>query len=951
MSTMYPVGSLVRTRGREYIVTRQLGDDGVLWLQPVGGDDKEEVGVLPDLDPVTSSTFAPPGLDDIGDFVSARLLRDAVRLGFRNSAGPFRSFGKIGVEPRSYQLVPLMMALKLDPIRLLIGDDVGIGKTIEALVVAVEALTSGQATGLAVLCPPHLAEQWADEMRTKFHLDPTLVLSSTAPRLERNLAFGESLFERHPVTVVSTDFIKSARRRDEFVRAAPDLVIVDEAHTVAADLATRSVAAHQRRDLVVRLAQDQRRHLLLVTATPHTGNEAAFQSLLRLLNPSLDTLDPTREYADGERATIAQHFIQRKRADIRTFLQETTVFPDRYELQEDGEYRVDDAYQQFIDEVRSWARGTLSAGAGGPANQQRLRYWSVLGLLRQVASSPRAAAATLRTRAANSSDDAVADIDAEQRSRLLDSDEVDPTGDADQTVGVVSDLTDADVLERLATTADGLATAEADTKLRHVTGLVRRLLDDGFNPIVFCRYIHTAEYVAEHLDAAFRDVRVEAVTGRLPSDQRERAVATMGPDDRRVLVATDCLSEGINLQELFSAVVHYDLPWNPTRLEQREGRVDRYGQPSPEVRIATLHSDDTLIDPLVMNVLLRKHRTIRNNLGVTIPVPGSAQDLIEEAASVLMDAASPTLGLGEDPLTVDGVRQRFSEWDNVSEREKRSRTKFAQESVKVDEVAAQVASVRDAIGRAVDVQGFVRTAVERLGGTATAGGMADQDPARISTAGLPSTVRHALGAALGRDLPDHLYVRFELPVQPDELLLIRTHPVVAALAAHLVDAAIDEHTDSAAARAAVIATNTVSTPTVLHLLRHRYDLRLNVNAADRTPTSLLVEDLSVVGYQPAADDTGHRWLDPVDAERLLDELEPTDNVDHDEKHKWFTLLTDPDRFAAIPARIDEHLLDRANDTLAEHRAVRAQAGGGMGQAHITPKPPADIIATYVLRTV
>ena len=142
------------------------------------------------------------------------MLRDAVRLGFRSSAGPFRSFARIAVEPRPYQLVPLLMALKLDPVRLLIADDVGIGKTIEAGLIARELLDRGEVERLAVLCPPQLAEQWQVELHDKFHIDAELVLPGTATRLERNCRVGQSLFDLHPFVIVSAGLhqVRSAAR-------------------------------------------------------------------------------------------------------------------------------------------------------------------------------------------------------------------------------------------------------------------------------------------------------------------------------------------------------------------------------------------------------------------------------------------------------------------------------------------------------------------------------------------------------------------------------------------------------------------------------------------------------------------------------------------------------------------------------------------------------------------
>ena len=133
----YAVGSLVKARGREWVVLPESDDDLVV-LRPLGGTEDEIAGIHLSLESVEPARFELPDPSQVGDHRSCRLLRDAVRLGFRSSAGPFRSFARLGIEPRPYQLVPLLMALKLDPVRLLIADDVGIGKTIEACLIARE---------------------------------------------------------------------------------------------------------------------------------------------------------------------------------------------------------------------------------------------------------------------------------------------------------------------------------------------------------------------------------------------------------------------------------------------------------------------------------------------------------------------------------------------------------------------------------------------------------------------------------------------------------------------------------------------------------------------------------------------------------------------------------------------------------------------------------------------
>ena len=146
----FAVGSLVRARGREWVVLPESTDDLAV-VRPLGGSEEEIAGIYLPLETVEPASFALPDPAQLGDHRSCRLLRDALRLGFRSSAGPFRSFARLAVEPRPYQLVPLLVALKLDPIRLLIADDVGIGKTIEALLTVARVDRSGRG---AAFCGP-----------------------------------------------------------------------------------------------------------------------------------------------------------------------------------------------------------------------------------------------------------------------------------------------------------------------------------------------------------------------------------------------------------------------------------------------------------------------------------------------------------------------------------------------------------------------------------------------------------------------------------------------------------------------------------------------------------------------------------------------------------------------------------------------------------------------------
>ncbi|ABM41074.1 DEAD-like helicase-like protein [Acidovorax sp. JS42] len=274
-------GNLVRARGREWVVQTESRRDW-LRLRPLGGVEDETIALIPELEllPVEHATFEAPDPARAGNHAAALLLRDALRLTLRAGAGPFRSFGNIAVEPRGYQLVPLLMALRLSTVRLLIADDVGIGKTIEAGLIARELMDRGEVTRLAVLCPPHLVEQWQSELEERFNLHAVALTAASAARVERELPHGVPLFDHHPVVVVSLDYIKSERHREQFIATAPECIIVDEAHTCASSGAGKQL----RFELLQRLASNAHRHLILLTATPHSGDEAAFYNLLSLLD-------------------------------------------------------------------------------------------------------------------------------------------------------------------------------------------------------------------------------------------------------------------------------------------------------------------------------------------------------------------------------------------------------------------------------------------------------------------------------------------------------------------------------------------------------------------------------------------------------------------------------------------------------------------------------------------
>jgi superfamily II DNA or RNA helicase len=939
MQATFPPGALVKARGREWVVLPDSTDD-VLVVRPIGGLDDEVVGICTEIETVQSASFSLPNAETPGDFNSCRLLRDAARLSTRSAAGPFRSFGKIAVDPRPYQLVPLLMALRLDPVRLLIADDVGIGKTVEACLIAKEFIERGEITRMAILCPPHLAEQWQRELSEKFHIEAELVLSSTVQRLERGLQAGESIYGRYPFIIVSTDFIKSTRHRSDFLRECSELVIVDEAHgcTVSNH---KSGARQARFELIRDIAKSENRHLVLVTATPHSGNEDAFRSLLSLIDEKFGDLprDLEQDSRSAIREELTKHLVQRLRGNVIAMdrdLQIETSFPEREDAEES--YKLTAEYKKLFSRVLEFASELVSDESGTNRNH-RVRWWSALALLRAMASSPAAAAATLRNRAATAEAEDDADVEELGRRAILDQEELEITEVFDMTPGgnpSDEDNAVSERLKRLARDAEKLA-GKHDEKLQKAIKLVKALVKDGYNPILFCRFIDTAEYVATHLRDALKKVEVAAVTGTLPPKEREGRIAELAEHPQRVLVCTDCLSEGINLQTLFDAVVHYDLSWNPTRHEQREGRVDRFGQAKEKVRVLTYFGVDNQIDGVVLDVLLRKHKTIKSDLGVSVAVPGSSEEVIK----ALFEGMELRGGKGnEQQMFLPGLdpirRNLHSNWEDAREKEKRSRSRFAQHSIKTDEVKLELDAIREAIGTGPVVSRFVQDVFH------LAGVPISPRPHNCIEVAISNQTARGLRHAIGCDKP--FLGRFDLPVEEGVIHLSRTQPIVEGLASYTLDMALDdvqaEGERTIARRCGVTKTKGVTEKTSLLVVRLRYHLKVKRRTESDNP--LLAEEVLTLAFTGAPNDP--KWLGEADAKPLLD-CTPSGNlpvalVKQQLQHFIGSV-------AAMRPKLSEFAASRAKTLKEAHTRVRRSAKMS-GSVEVTQVDEVDILGCFIL---
>ncbi|MCX4701233.1 DEAD/DEAH box helicase [Streptomyces sp. NBC_01373] len=969
MSLTYTAGSLVAARGREWVVLPESAAD-MLVLRPLGGSEDDIAAVFPSFEEVRPAEFAAPSAADLGDQRAAGLLRTALRIGFRSGAGPFRSLASIAVEPRAYQLVPLLMALRQRTVRLLISDDVGIGKTVEAGLIAKELLAQGEATRLAVLCSPALAEQWQGELREKFGIDAELVLASTVSRLERGLELGQSLFDKHQFTIISTDFIKSTRHREDFVRHCPDLVIVDEAHScVAADDATQggtssSSNSHQLRyELLRRVSADPERHLLLLTATPHSGKESAFRNLLGLVRPDLATVNLE---APAGRAKLAEYFVARKRADVRTYLTkedgladdslaERTAFPsDRWT--KDEPYKLTPVYRALLDDAIAYARDRVEAAGEQGKREARVAWWSVIALLRSMVSSPAAAAQTLKTRSESAAARTAQEADALGSKVAADSADNDRLEGVDVAPGAAeSEEAGARLLELSQRAAQLVGPAE-DAKLKALTRHLKNLLAEGYHPIVFCRYIPTAEYLAEQLEGKLgKKTKIAAVTGTLSPQQRLERIEELGaesaeeagdPAVRRVLIATDCLSEGVNLQHHFDAVVHYDLAWNPTRHDQREGRVDRYGQKRDQVRVITMFGEDNGIDGKVLEVLFAKHRQIKKDLGISVSVP-------DETASGVTDAVVEWLllhgrqGSQESLFELDSHQESFErierEWTSAAEREKTSQSKYAQRTIHPEEVAREVAAVRAALGGADEVRDFALEALRDLDALVR-DPRDDSGDFTAQVGGTPAGLRDALAATLGGRLVEEdreIPFRTTPAIARGEAALVRTDPAIGAVAAYVLDSALDANTQGPrpARRCGVVTTDAVSIRTTLLLVRYRFHLTLPSRTGER---QLVAEDARLLAYEGLP--SRARWLDEEAAAALLAAHASANTHEQRARNQ---ITRDLDGLPDLAAHLTEYGTRLAAELDASHRRVRKANEEIVRGLKVVPQEPADVLGVYV----
>lgn len=537
---------------------------------------------------------------------------DAVRWGAASIAdtrqlqSPFRS----GIETESYQLDPVVRAIQMPRVNLLIADDVGLGKTIEAGLVVLELMLRHRANRVVVVCPASLQIKWRDEMLEKFGLEFRIVDSALVKQIRRERGLYANPWTHFPRLITSMDYLKREYPLRVFREAVShadgrpglrdfDILIVDEAHNVAPS-GTGNYALDSQRTQALREISDHFEHKLFLTATPHNGYKESFTALLELLDRQrfARTLDP-------DPAQLRAVMVRRLKSEIKDW-DNSDKFPRRVLEHIPVDYTDEEKRTHAL-----LAEYAQLRAAGYRDNPERFATEFVLKLLKKrLFSSPQAFLNTLNRHRASLRKSARYENltrSAGALARIFEQAEEDYADESEQQEAETEALEAAarafrppsksedEILNELAAWAERAA-AQLDSKAAKLIDWLGSIVrPDGRwsdeRVIIFTEYRDTQKWLHDQLATrGFKEGdRLELLYGAQDSVDRERIKAAFQFDPKdapvRILIATDAASEGIDLQRHCHRLIHFEIPWNPNRLEQRNGRIDRHGQRSKEVNV------------------------------------------------------------------------------------------------------------------------------------------------------------------------------------------------------------------------------------------------------------------------------------------------------------------------------------------------------------------------------
>lgn len=726
------LGSIVELRSRLWRVDDVQGD--VLVATSIEGTPVEHRRFYIPFEKIRPGRIEPPSGKIVGNYATQDLLLRAYRLSMIHGTAPLLSLQRSRAVPVSFQMVPVVMSLEMPRVRMLIADDVGLGKTIEAGLIVVELFARQRASRLLVVCPAMLREQWNNALDYFFHVDARIISSRHRRAMERELPPGTNPWEYYPYLVTSMDYAKTAEVKAQILEQMWDIVLVDEAHNVAkphqAD--PRQRVAMERWELLRELAK-KTRHLLMLTATPHNGYTDTFASLLKMLDVGVVSGPDHDPVINRE---VAKSYVcQRRRKDVEEELKksgEKSPFPQRDA--DEVFVRLSGLEAKVMNDVEQLGRHILASAGAERTFKMRIAKWTVTHFHKRALSSPYALVCSLKNRMntirrkleeQEARLDEEASIDEQEaRAEVLDNDTGERVDDEETgtrmerfLLGDIGALqTEKELLQETLQEAQRV-TPTKDSKLTYMLeNTLRQMFRKIPRVIIFTRYRDTLDYLARSIPEHrhFKGVKIVTLDGSLNESQRAERFHEFEVTPEAIMIATDCISEGINLQYVASQMIHYELPWNPNRLEQRNGRVDRYGQPQETVVIRTMVVNDSL-EAAILVVLVQKAFRIRKDFGFSPPFFGddvSVLDLIRERG---LDVKIGQRGLDDFLQDITPEEVVVDPFSDESIQRMKNDNFYGQSSIDLSEVQKRLTETEDLIGSRNEIQNFVKSGLNKFG--------------------------------------------------------------------------------------------------------------------------------------------------------------------------------------------------------------------------------------------